>query len=84
MATEPGNYSTNEPARAELSEDGLNERSEDGMYTADSADELLEVLLSSQDNSKGTGTWVWTVVARQSDPDALIGELDPDPGTTGR
>ena len=80
VATEPGNYSTNEPARAELSEDGLNERSEDGMYTADSADELLELLLSSQDNSKGTGTWVWTVVARQSDPDALIGELDPDPG----
>ena len=23
---------------------------------------------------------VWTVVAQQSDPDAFIGEVDPDPG----
>ena len=26
VATEPGNYSTNEPARAEMAEDGMNER----------------------------------------------------------
>ena len=50
------------------------------MYTADSEEELLAMLLNSQDNSKGTGTWVWTVVARQSDPDSLIGDIDPDPG----
>ena len=23
---------------------------------------------------------MWTVVARQSDPDSLIGDIDPDPG----
>ena len=80
VATEPGNYSTNEPARAELTEEALNEQSNDGMYIADSAEELLAMLLNAQDNSKGTGTWVWTVVARQADPDALIGDIDPDPG----
>ena len=80
VATEPGNYSTNEPARAEMAEDGMNERGEDGLYTSDSAEELLRLLLNSRDSGNGQGTWVWTVVAQQSDPDAFIGEIDPDPG----
>ena len=80
VATEPGNYSTNEPARAEMAEDGMNERGEDGMYTSDSAEALLRLLLNSRDSGNGQGTWVWTVVAQQSDPDAFIGEIDPDPG----
>ena len=80
VATEPGNYSTNEPARAEMAEDGMNERGEDGLYTSDSAEALLQLLLNSRDSGNGQGTWVWTVVAQQSDPDAFIGEIDPDPG----
>lgn len=80
VATEAGNYSTNEPARAEMAEDGMNERGEDGMYTSDSAEALLRMLLNSRDSGNGQGTWVWTVVAQQSDPDAFIGEVDPDPG----
>ena len=80
VATEPGNYSTNEPARAEMAEDEMNERGEDGMYTSDSAEALLRLLLNSRDSGNGQGTWVWTVVAQQSDPDAFIGEIDPDPG----
>ena len=80
VATEAGNYSTNEPARAEMSEDGMNERGEDGMYTSDSAEALLRLLLNSRESGKGQGAWVWTVVAQQSDPDAIIGEIDPDPG----
>ena len=80
VATEPGNYSTNEPARAEMFEDGMNVRGEDGMYTSDSAEELLRMLLNSRESGKGQGAWVWTVVAQQSDPDAFIGEIDPDPG----
>ena len=80
VATEPGNYSTNEPARAEMAEDGMNERGEDGLYTSDSAEALLRLLLNSRDSGNGQGTWVWTVVAQQSDPDAFIGEIDPDPG----
>ena len=80
VATEAGNYSTNEPARAEMAEDEMNERGEDGMYTSDSAEALLRLLLNSRDSGNGQGTWVWTVVAQQSDPDAFIGEIDPDPG----
>ena len=80
VATEPGNYSTNEPARAEMSAEDMNARGEDGMYTSDSAEALLQLLLRSRDGSQGQGPWVWSVFAQQSDPDALIGELDPDPG----
>ena len=79
VATEPGNYSTNEPARAEMSAEDMN-AGEDGMYTSDSAEALLQLLLRSRDGSQGQGPWVWSVFAQQSDPDALIGELDPDPG----
>ena len=80
VKTEPGNYSTNEPARAEMNEEGMNQAGEDGLYTSDSAQELLAFLLDARDNARGQGTWVWSVVAQQSDPDAFIGEIDPDPG----
>lgn len=78
--TEPGNYSTNEPARAEMKEEAMNALGEDGMYTSDSAEELLRWLLSSRDASRGQGVWIWSVVAKQSDPDSFVDELDPDPG----
>jgi len=78
--TEPGNYTTNEPARAEMNEDGMNLPGEDGMYTSDSKEELLERLLGTREAARGQGVWIWSVLAKQSDPDALIGELDPDPG----
>lgn len=80
VKTEPGNYSTNEPARAEMNEEDMNQAGEDGLYTSDSAQELLTFLLDARDNARGQGTWVWSVVAQQSDPDAFIGEIDPDPG----
>lgn len=80
VETEPGNYSTNDPARAEMNEDAMNAPGEDGMYTSDSAEELLGWLLSSREANRGQGTWIWSVIAKQSDPDSLIGELDPDPG----
>jgi len=78
--TEPGNYTTNEPARAEMNEDGMNPPGEDGMYTSDSKEELLERLLGTREAARGQGVWVWSVLAKQSDPDAIVGELDPDPG----
>jgi PKD repeat protein len=78
--TEPGNYSTNEPAKAEMKEEAMNALGEDGMYTSDSKEELLHRLLSARDASRGQGVWVWSVVAKQSDPDAFFDELDPDPG----
>jgi PKD repeat protein len=82
--TEPGNYTTNEPARAEMSEEGMNPSGEDGMYTSDSAEDLLTRLLGTREASRGQGVWVWSVLAKQSDPDAIIGELDPDPGNDWR
>ena len=78
--TEPGNYTTNEPARAEMDEERINEPGQDGMYTSDSEEALLRQLLSTREASRGQGTWIWSVLAKQSDPDALVGDLDPDPG----
>ena len=78
--TEPGNYTTNEPARAEMNEEGMNPAGEDGLFTSDSEEALLRVLLENRDANRGQGVWVWSVLAKQSDPDAIIGELDPDPG----
>ena len=78
--TEPGNYTTNEPARAEMTEERINEPGQDGMFTSDSEEALLRQLLSTREASRGQGTWIWSVLAKQSDPDALVGDLDPDPG----
>ncbi|MCH1540979.1 MAG: PKD domain-containing protein [Candidatus Poseidonia sp.] len=78
--TEPGNYSTNEPARAEIFLDEMNAPGEDGMFVADSAEELLQRLLSETGNLRGGGEWIWSVFAQQSEPDSFIGEPDPDPG----
>jgi DNA primase len=63
-----------------MEEEGFNQAGEDGLYTSDSAQDLLDILLSSREGARGQGTWVWSVVAQQSDPDAFIGEIDPDPG----
>jgi DNA primase len=63
-----------------MEEEGFNQAGEDGLYTSDSAQDLLDLLLSSREGARGQGTWVWSVVAQQSDPDAFIGEIDPDPG----
>jgi len=78
--TEPGNYTTNEPARAEMSREGMNSPGQEGLFIADSADELLHLLLNDQDNRSGQGIWIWSVVAQQSEPDSFFGEPDPDPG----
>ena len=58
----------------------MNVRGEDGMYTSDSAEALIQLLLRSKDSGQGQGAWVWSVIAQQSDPDAFIGDIDPDPG----
>lgn len=78
--TEAGNYTTNEPASAEISVENMNPSGQDGMYSADSAEALIQILLGAKDAKAGQGVWMWSVYAKQSDPDAIIGELDPDPG----
>lgn len=78
--TEAGNYTTNEPAQAEMSVEKMNPRGEDGLYTSDSPDALIAFLLQGAAGERGQGLWIWSVVAQQSDPDPVIGEFDPDPG----
>lgn len=78
--TEPGNYTTNEPARAEMSLAEMNSPGEEGLFVSDSEEELLNFLLGGRGNRTGQGEWIWSVVAQQSDPDSIFGEPDPDPG----
>lgn len=78
--TVPGNYTTNEPAKAEMMLEAMNPMGEEGLMVADSAELLLERLLNEAGGERGQGEWIWSVVARQSDPDAFIGDVDPDPG----
>ena len=58
----------------------MNSPGEDGLYTSDSPEALLELLLLRSDGERGQGLWIWSVIAQQSDPDPVIGDLDPDPG----
>ena len=78
--TVEGNYTTNEPAKAEMSLAEMNQPGEEGLFTADSASELLQRLMNTDGESRGQGEWIWSVVAQQSDPDPLFGDIDPDPG----
>lgn len=78
--TAEGNYTTNEPAKAEMSLDDMNPPGEEGLFTADTADELFQRLMNTDGGSRGQGEWIWSVVAQQSDPDPLFGDVDPDPG----
>ncbi|MDG1559292.1 MAG: PKD domain-containing protein [Candidatus Poseidoniaceae archaeon] len=75
------NITSNESATATVADDGLNGFGEDGIFDSDSAEDLMEFLLSNPSARSGQGDWVWTVVAQQADPDPLFaGAPDPDPG----
>lgn len=75
------NITSNESATATVADEGLNGFGEDGIFDSDSAEELMERLLSDPSAGYGQGEWVWTVVAQQADPDPLFdGAPDPDPG----
>ena len=75
------NITSNESATATVADSGLNGFGEDGIFDSDSAEDLMEFLLSNPSARSGQGDWVWTVVAQQADPDPLFaGAPDPDPG----
>ncbi len=79
--TSPGNITRNESTIAELNDSKLNPVVEEGVYDADSAEQLLESLLNEPGARFGQGEWVWTIVAQNADPDPLIpGAPDPDGG----
>ena len=75
------NITSNESATATVADEGLNGFGEDGIFDSDSAEALMERLLSDPSAGSGQGEWVWTVVAQQADPDPLFaGAPDPAPG----
>ena len=79
--TEGGNITANETSKAELDRYAINPVGEDGTYTADFAEDVLQQLLDKPGFRNGQGDWTWTIFAQQADPDPLFEGLpDPDPG----
>ena len=79
--TQGGNITANETSKAEMDRYAINPTGEDGTYTADSAEEVLALLLEKPGFRTAQGEWEWTIFAQQADPDPLIeGFPDPDPG----
>tara|TARA_B100000424_G_scaffold260547_1_gene244513 strand:- start:10493 stop:11674 length:1182 start_codon:yes stop_codon:yes gene_type:complete len=79
--TKPGNVTRNESTTAELNASNLNPPGPDGVFDADSEDELLSSLLNEPGARFGQGEWVWSIIAQNADPDSLIpGAPDPDSG----
>lgn len=81
VQTEGGNITANETAKGIMERDSINPAGENGIYTSDSEEELINLLLGQAGSRTAQGVWTWTVFAQQADPDALIDTLpDPDPG----
>ena len=81
VQTEGGNITANETAKATMDRDGINPLGEDGIFTADSEEALMNLLVGQAGSRTAQGVWTWTVFAQQADPDPLIdGMIDPDPG----
>ena len=68
-------------ASASMEHTGLNPTSEDDFnMTADSLEELLEMIEMQSGANFGKGDWVWIIEAEQADPDFLVDDVDPDGG----
>lgn len=79
--TTPGNVTQNESTQAEINGTDLNPEGENDVYESDSAEQLIAGLLNEAGARFGQGDWIWTVVARDADPDPLVEGLpDPDAG----
>ena len=79
--TSPGNLTQNESTKAEINASELNPIGPEGVFDADSEEQLLEGLLNEPGARFGQGEWVWTIYARNSDPDSILpGQPDPDGG----
>jgi PKD repeat protein len=79
--TTPGNITQNESTQAEINGTDLNPEGENDVYESDSAEQLIAGLLNEAGARFGQGEWIWTVVARDADPDPLVEGLpDPDAG----
>ena len=70
--TEGGNITANETSKAELDRYAINPVGEDGTYTADFAEDVLQQLLDKPGFRNGQGDWTWTIFAQQADPDPSL------------
>lgn len=79
VRTEQTNITHN--ASASMEYQNLNPTSED-VYnmTADSLEELIEMLNTQSGVGFGGGDWLWIIEAEEADPDFPIDEVDPDGG----
>ena len=83
--TSPGNLTQNESTKAEINASELNPMGPEGVFDADSEEQLLEGLLNEPGARFGQGEWIWTIYAQNSDPDSILpGQPDPDGGNVGR
>lgn len=79
--TSPGNITKNETTTAELNASSLNPNGEEGVFEADSEEQLLRGLLNEPGARFGQGEWIWTIVAQNANPDSQFpGQPDPDTG----
>lgn len=79
--TSPGNITRNETTTAELNASNLNPSGEEGVFEADSEEQLLQGLLNEPGARFGQGEWIWTIVAQSANPDSQFpGQPDPDTG----
>ena len=79
--TSPGNLTQNESTKAEINASELNPIGPEGVFDADSEEQLLEGLLNEPGARFGQGEWIWTIYAQNSDPDSILpGQPDPDGG----
>ena len=79
--TSPGNLTQNESTKAEINASELNPMGPEGVFDADSEEQLLEGLLNEPGARFGQGEWIWTIYAQNSDPDSILpGQPDPDGG----
>ena len=79
VRTEQDNITQN--SSASIERENMNPDSEDVFnFTADSLDELMQMILNGTDTRFGQGEWQWVIEAEDADPDLPVGEVDPDGG----
>ncbi|MDP6906759.1 MAG: PKD domain-containing protein [Candidatus Thalassarchaeaceae archaeon] len=77
--TEQENITKN--STASISREEINPSSESqNNLSADSLEQLMEMLVNQSGMRFGQGEWTWIIEAEQADPDFLIDEIDPDGG----
>ena len=79
VRTEQSNITQNASASMEYL--NLNPTAENTYnFSADSLEELLEMLNAQSGAGFGEGDWMWIIEAEEADPDFPIDEVDPDGG----